>query len=313
MRRRIGEAVLGLVVGGGLFVWALRDFPWEGLLMVPRTWFWLVAGGMIMTVAHVLRAWRWQLMLRASGVTSDGVAPWWALMVGYLANLVLPRVGELLRCTLLWRWRRIPVAISLGSVVAERLIDVGVLGILAISVVAVEGLGWLDLLHLKAYLPYILGGIGIAGLVLWLLWRFWLQKRSEAWLKQLISGFFSAASVRPRGLMVGLSFGIWVGYWGAIVGVMLAYQRAGEEMLLSSILWAGWVLLVGSGLAMALPVPGGIGTFHAIGLLLLLSVGWQKPLAQLTVVAAHALQTLLVIVLGGMGVVYGLSSGQRRV
>ena len=50
-----------------------------------------------------------------------------AMMVGYLANLVLPRMGEVIRCSILRRTSRVPVEVSLGTVVAERIIDVVVL------------------------------------------------------------------------------------------------------------------------------------------------------------------------------------------
>jgi uncharacterized membrane protein YbhN (UPF0104 family) len=197
------------------------------------------------------------------------------------------------------------VVLSLGSVVAERLLDVLILGLLSLSVVAVEGLGWLTLLGLRAYLLYfIIGGLG-AMVGLGLFWHFWFKKRAHALVQQLVKGFSGILRARPQSLVWLFSLLIWVGYWGAIWGVMRACTEAHPETAFSSIGWAAWVLLVGSGVAMALPVPGGIGTFHAIGLVLLLSIGWQKDTAQLTVLAAHTLQTLLVLLLGGVGVLYG--------
>jgi hypothetical protein len=50
-----------------------------------------------------------------------------AMMVGYLANLVLPRAGEVVRCTVLKRTDAIPVKVSLGTVITERVIDVLIL------------------------------------------------------------------------------------------------------------------------------------------------------------------------------------------
>ncbi|GIV22367.1 MAG: flippase-like domain-containing protein [Bacteroidia bacterium] len=302
MKRRLIEAGIGLLIGGGLLVWVLRDFAWEKLSVLGKHWEWIALGGISMTGAHFLRAWRWQLMLQSSGHPTDRTAPWWALMVGYLVNTALPRVGEVVRCTLLWRWRALPVTVSLGTVIAERLIDLLLLAFLALPVVVTEGTGWLEVLGLKAYLPYLIAAGGIGLIIGALLWRYWFARSRHRWIHELGKGFFSILAVRPRHVAIGLSVGIWIGYWGALVGVMAACV---PQAPLATLLWPALILLVGSGLAMALPVPGGIGTFHAIGLVLLLSLGWEKALAQLTVVAAHALQTLLVIALGLMGISYG--------
>ncbi|RMF49850.1 MAG: hypothetical protein D6750_05530, partial [Bacteroidetes bacterium] len=112
---------------------------------------------------------------------------------------------------------------------------------------------------------------------------------------------------RPYFLTATLSLLIWVGYWGAVYGVMEAATRETSQALP----WSAWVLLVGSGVAMALPIPGGIGTFHVIGLVLLLGLGWPRQEALLVVLAAHALQTLLVVGLGFFGLLYGVISKAR--
>lgn len=304
MKRRLAEAVVGLALGGALLGWVLRDFDWAQLLAFRKAWIWIVLAAVFMTAAHGLRAWRWKLMLEASCEKTEGQAAFWALMVGYLANTALPRVGEVVRCTLLWRWRGVSVPVAFGSVVAERVVDLLLLAFLALTVVGVEGSAWLTLLGLRAWLPYV-GAIALVGLLgLWALWRFWLRHHRSKWIAALVEGFRSFGRVRPRSLAIFLSLGIWVGYWLAIVGVMVAYAG---DLPPAALLWSAWVLLVGSGVAMALPVPGGIGTFHAIGLLLLEHLGWEHAQAQLTVVAAHAMQTLLVILLGAVGWVYGMA------
>ncbi|RMF50386.1 MAG: UPF0104 family protein, partial [Bacteroidetes bacterium] len=167
MKRRLIEGLVGLGVGGLLLWWVLRGFAWEGLSVLWGRWPWLGLAALSMTLAHVLRAWRWQLMLRGSEAAVDFPPTFWALMVGYLFNTALPRIGEVIRCTFLWRWRGIPVVLSLGSVLAERLIDLGILGLLALSVVAVEGLDWVNQLGLRRYLPFLLGALPVGALLLW--------------------------------------------------------------------------------------------------------------------------------------------------
>ena len=44
-------------------------------------------------------------------------------MVGYLANTFVPRLGEILKCTLLGKYEKIPVQKLIGTVVIERVFD----------------------------------------------------------------------------------------------------------------------------------------------------------------------------------------------
>ena len=58
-------------------------------------------------------------------------------MVGYLVNLVIPRGGEVSRCYNLYKLEKIPVEISFGTVVMERIVDLLCLVILiAISFIS---------------------------------------------------------------------------------------------------------------------------------------------------------------------------------
>ncbi|MEN3041317.1 MAG: lysylphosphatidylglycerol synthase transmembrane domain-containing protein [Bacteroidia bacterium] len=303
MKRRLLESIVGLGLGGALLWWILRDFDWYLLLPALREGApWLLIGGGFMTAAHLMRAWRWQLMLRSSGLKVSFPAAWWALMIGYLANTALPRVGEVLRCTFLWRWQQVPFPTTFGTVVAERLIDVVTLLLLSLIVVLKEGTGWLSLLGWGDYMPYLIIG-GIVCVILGvLILRYLFKGRLNTWLASILQGLESLWRTHPLWLMLTLSVGIWAGYGGAVWGVMMATPPTWE----GSLFWAAIVLLVGSGLAMAIPVPGGIGTFHAIGLILLTASGWGEMEAKLSVFTAHALQTALILVLGAVGLLWSL-------
>lgn len=307
MKRRIVEAVLGLVVGGALLWWVLQDFDWQSLGSVLEKGIGsLLLAGLFMSGAHLIRAWRWQLMLRSSQVNTDLAAPWWALMVGYLVNTALPRIGEVVRCSLLWRWRGVSFPIAIGTVVAERLMDVLILLGLASMVIVVEGTAWLKAIGWDAYTVYFVIAAVVGGVVTLGILRYLFQRHTFPWMRAALQGFESLWRTRPRWVMITFSLSIWLGYGGAVWGVMEACDPSA-----GNIFWSAWVLLVGSGLAMAIPVPGGIGTFHAIGLILLSGLGWKEAEAKVVVFAAHALQTLLIIILGGLGLIWGSWQAKR--
>ena len=88
-----------------------------------------MAAGML---AHFSRAIRWKMLLEPLGFTPRTSNTFYAVMIGYLGNLVPPRVGEVLRCGILKRYEKIPLTQSFGTVIIERLLDTFVLLVLLI-------------------------------------------------------------------------------------------------------------------------------------------------------------------------------------
>ncbi|MFM8771343.1 MAG: lysylphosphatidylglycerol synthase transmembrane domain-containing protein [Candidatus Kapaibacterium sp.] len=85
---------------------------------------WVVVALVTGVLAHVARALRWEVLLRPSGATVPLSSSFNAVMIGYAANAIVPRAGELARPLVLAQRARIPAETSIGSVVIERVIDV---------------------------------------------------------------------------------------------------------------------------------------------------------------------------------------------
>ena len=82
----------------------------------------------ILTIAmgifsHVLRALRWKLLLEPMNYHPSLKNTFFAVMVGYFANMAFPRLGEVTRCGILSRYEKIPFNKSFGTVITERTID----------------------------------------------------------------------------------------------------------------------------------------------------------------------------------------------
>lgn len=90
---------------------AQADYSWVGFSI-------LIALG-----SHVLRTWRWQMLLKPLGYSTGFWNVFMSLMIGYFANLALPRLGEVTRCGFLARYENVPFQKSFGTVVAERAVD----------------------------------------------------------------------------------------------------------------------------------------------------------------------------------------------
>ena len=73
--------------------------------------------------SHLIRALRWRLLIEPLGYSPTKTNSFLAVMVGYLVNLGIPRLGEIVKCTLLARYEKIPADKLIGTIILERLID----------------------------------------------------------------------------------------------------------------------------------------------------------------------------------------------
>lgn len=74
-------------------------------------------------MAHISRAVRWKILIEPMGYEPKTSNTFYAVMGGYFANTFLPRAGEILRCTLLSKYDKIPVSKLFGTILVERVFD----------------------------------------------------------------------------------------------------------------------------------------------------------------------------------------------
>jgi uncharacterized protein (TIRG00374 family) len=86
-------------------------------------YWWIGLGIIISTLSHISRAYRWKMLLQPTGHNPKLYNSFFAVMIGYLANLAFPRLGEVSRCTVLVKNEKIPFSTSFGTVITERIID----------------------------------------------------------------------------------------------------------------------------------------------------------------------------------------------
>jgi len=77
----------------------------------------------ITILGHISRAVRWKILIEPMGYEPKTSNTFYAVMVGYLANTFLPRVGEIIRCTTLSKYENIPATKLIGTILVERIFD----------------------------------------------------------------------------------------------------------------------------------------------------------------------------------------------
>ncbi len=304
--RRIVQYVLFLLLGAGLLYWALKDIDFRQVERYVRTadYRWILAALFVTWISHVLRGWRWKLLLEGIGYRPSVAMAYHSLILGYLMNMVFPRAGEVTRCVALNRLSPIPLSTVLGSVLAERGLDllflVGLVGLnLLLEFDLLAGLA--GSLHLSAPSVttglMVLGGMVLGGALLWGLFRTfrhaaWMQVLGEK-IRQFGKGLMTLRHVKRPGLFWLQSVAIWALYWLMTYLPLKAFPFSAH---LSPV--AGLTVFTISSIGFIMPVQAGIGTYHwaAATALGLYGIAWPEGMTLALVM--HSTQMLLIVVLG---------------
>ena len=135
-RKTILKDILKLILFLGLgvfFIWlSIKDLSKEDIQMIfssmslvnnPHGWLFITLSVIAIVAADLIRAARAELLLKSIHYRPRFSMMFYSVMVCYLANLALPRLGEILRCTFLQRYENIPFQKTLGTVILERAVD----------------------------------------------------------------------------------------------------------------------------------------------------------------------------------------------
>lgn len=104
---------------------AFKDIDLKNLWLNLKqaNFLWVIVALIFGFASHLVRAYRWNLLIEPMGYKPRLLYTMYAVMIGYFANLAFPRIGEVTRCASLNRSDKIPLESLLGTVIAERAID----------------------------------------------------------------------------------------------------------------------------------------------------------------------------------------------
>ena len=286
-------------LGLGVFLvwWMARgidDKGWDQirLSLKQANYFLLIPVFFTLLLSHYLRALRWKLLIEPLGYTPSITNVFCLVMVGYATNLAVPRFGEILKCTLLSRYERIPADKLVGTIVAERAVDVISLIITLLITVLLQidvvgnyvlnslnkaiqnnegnGTNWIALL-------LVLTLIVLSFYFLYLLIKkfryFKVVQKVINIFKGILLGLTSIRYVKQKKAFVAYSFFIWFLY---LVSIWIGFH-AMKETSLFSIKEALSILSFGS-IGMLIPTQGGLGPYQFAVQETLFLYGLDRPL-----------------------------------
>lgn len=310
-KKSIIQVVVFFLIAFGLIYWQYQSMTGTQIqeikLAIRDTkWAYLFYAIIVGFLSHLMRALRWRMLLQASGIRPRVKSTTIAVLLGYLANTLIPRLGEIIRCSTMTKTEGVPFEQSIGTVISERLFDVLSLLILFLLVFALE----YDTLSvygsnlLSRFFYDELGALktgkllGLAALlfvgVIMIIVVFKKMKNNKlkAILQNGLAGLRSIFQVRNKFLFLLYTICMWMLY---VLMVYVAFRAVSATEHLG---WIPAMAVTAFGSIAIIFTPGGIGAYPPVAAAILsfyqveaasgIAAGW----------VSWTMQTAVVIILG---------------
>jgi uncharacterized protein (TIRG00374 family) len=305
-----------LALGIFLVWWSVKDIDGQKMAEIraalENARLYLIAPVFFILVgSHYIRALRWRLLMEPMGYKPDKANTFFAVMIGYLANQAFPRLGEVLKCTLLSRYEKIPADKLVGTIILERLIDaICLLVVFAITLLIQPGLysqiiatvfkanGAKETPNIPGYVVAIIIIVAIAIIIG--LWMFFKKKNfrdlglalrkigSRVWL-----GLGTIRQLKKRGSFLLLTLILWILYLsGGYIGFHALHETENYGLKEAfTVLSAGSIGMI--------VTPGGIGAYAYLIEATMMLYGLQDSIAVAFGWLLWLAQTVVILV-GGL-------------
>ena len=307
------QIVVPFLLGGGILYWMYRNFDFSQIsdvLLHQMRWEWMLLSFVPGILAQVFRALRWQQTLTPMGERSRSHVAICAIFLSYAASLVVPRVGEFLRCGILKRKDGVSFPKALGTVVTERAVDSLIILIITALVLLLQMPVFLSFFSKTGTriddLTALLGMFSTTGYIVvaicavMTLMCFYIFRKKLAFydkmkttVQGILDGVMSLRKVSNVPLFLFYSLAIWGAYFLHYYLTFFCFEGTSHLGLMCALV----TFIVGS-IAVLVPTPNGAGSWHFAVKTMLILYGVADNEALYFVLIVHTIQTLLVAALG---------------
>lgn len=279
----------------------------ESILKNDVDYFWVWVSLFLGLLSHVSRTIRWGLMIEPLGQKPRLLNTFLAVMVGYLMNMVVPRMGEISRCGVLARYEKISFTKLVGTVVTERLVDVVMMLLLTGLVILTQSGKVIAFFANNPDVRAKLAGINLAPVLIGLLAvaavAFFVVRRSRKQsvvmakarevLQKFSEGLRTIRAIKNKGAFIFHTGFIWFMYYLMMYVVFFAFGFTSGITPLAAL-----TAFVFGSFGMVAPVQGGIGAWHFMVIQALVLYGIDKADGAVFAFLAHSSMTVMMVVMG---------------
>lgn len=310
--KKTAKWMIPLLIAGVILYYMYRDFDFRAAwnILVGETRIgWLFVSLIPILLSHILRGARWLQTLEPIGYRPRPIHSILSIYIAYASNIIVPRVGEVSRCGVLARYDGVPFSKSLGTLVAERIVDF----LIAFTFCGIMFVIQFD----KLYSFFDKTGTGQGGIVqvlrnpwfyvfmvavvavLLLTWRLIHRSKSKAMggvaktLDNFVEGFASLRNVRRLWLFILYTLAIWLCYYLEFYLCFYAFPFTAHLDAL-----CGAVIFAAISVAIIIPAPNGAGPWHFVVITLLGMYGVSAAQAGSFALIVHSFQTVFVLIFG---------------
>lgn len=235
--------------------------------------FWIILIVVTTLLSHLARALRWNQLIESLGEKPRVINGLFSVIIGFFANLGIPRIGEIVRATTMAKYENIPTEKLLGTVVVDRIVDmvtfiilVGVTFFLEFETISTK-LGELMATNQSkntagpSNLWYLLVGLCIIGVALII---FYIKRPENLMVKKVkglvtgvLEGIATISKLKRPWLFLFYTVAVWFLYY---IMLYLCIPAFGPTRHLG--MQAALIVFVFGAFGFLVPSPGGMGTYH---------------------------------------------------
>ena len=302
-----------LFVGLFLFWMQYKHLDWASIKngLLQTNYFWILVSIIFGLLSHLSRAIRWKMLIKPLGYDPKTSNVFMSVMVLYFTNLIIPRGGEVARCTILSKYEKIPASKLVGTMIVERIADTLTMMGLAVIIFLINigvlkeffrlhpelGENFVKLLSLTNIL------LGIAVLVLLVVIFFLIRPfknskfgdRINKIKREFKEGVKSILMLENKWYFIGHTLFIFLMWLLMLYVIFLAYPPTQHLTI-----WVAMFTFLMSGMAMLAPVQGGIGAWHFMVIESLFLFGINRSDGLIFALIAHSFTSLIYLFWGSI-------------
>ena len=262
---------------------------------------WVFVGIFLGALSHISRSYRWKFLIEPLGYKLGFINSVLTVFSAYLINYTVPRAGDIARGTMISKYENIPFEKAIGTIVAERAVDVLCILIIILIGLIIEFdkisnklIDFVEESDFSTVLLSVLIAVIVTATIYFVIKRFKFYKKIKSFLSGLIDGITIIFKMKNRNQFIFHSIFIWLMYVLMFYFTSKAFVDLNQvtffQLTISFTLAALSIMLSNGGIGIyPLAVEESLGWYgvqSATGL----AFGWVMWLSQ----------TLMVVIFGGL-------------
>ena len=295
--------LLPIFVGVFCIYYSFKDISFSEFkeYFTKINYLWVFVGIFLGALSHISRSYRWKFLIEPLGYKLGFINSVLTVFSAYLINYTVPRAGDIARGTMISKYENIPFEKAIGTIVAERAVDVLCILIIILIGLIIEFdkisnklIDFVEESDFSTVLLSVLIAVIVTATVYFVIKRFKFYKKIKSFLSGLIDGMTIIFKMKNRNQFIFHSIFIWLMY------VLMFYFTSKAFVDLNQVTFFQFTISFTLAALSIMLSNGGIGIYP---LAVEESLGWYGVQSATGLAFGWVMwlsQTLMVVIFGGL-------------